>query len=145
MAALVDTNVLVYVHDTRFPAKQKRAKEVLERGVTEGDLRVPHQALLEFVAVTTRVQAEGKPILELQDAIRKAEAMLRAFEILYPTEVVLRSALAGALLYRLPWYDAHLWAYADANGIEELLSEDLQHGRSYGRVRVVNPFLGLPT
>ena len=27
-------------------------------------------------------------------------------------------------------------------GCEEVLSEDLQHGQSFGRVRIVNPFRG---
>jgi predicted nucleic acid-binding protein len=141
VASLVDTNVLVYAHDARFPAKRKRAKEVLDRGVSEGTLRLPHQAFVEFVAVTTRRRADGSCILELPDAIRKAEALLRAFEVLYPTPAVVRTAMVGATLHQLPWFDAHLWACAEANGIEEILSEDFQHGRIYGSVRVVNPFL----
>jgi hypothetical protein len=31
-------------------------------------------------------------------------------------------------------------AYAEAFGLSELISEDSQHGRLYGSVRVVNPF-----
>jgi predicted nucleic acid-binding protein len=38
-------------------------------------------------------------------------------------------------------FDAHLWAYAEVNGIPEILSEDFQHGRYYGSVRVVDPFI----
>ena len=49
--------------------------------------------------------------------------------------------MIGLTRYRLSWWDAHLWAYAEAHGIPEILSEDFQHGRHYGRVRVVNPFL----
>ncbi|CAN5313744.1 hypothetical protein BH24PSE2_BH24PSE2_00030 [soil metagenome] len=37
--------------------------------------------------------------------------------------------------------DAHLWAYAEAYGLDEILSEDFQHGRQYGSVRIRNPFL----
>jgi predicted nucleic acid-binding protein len=53
---------------------------------------------------------------------------------------VLRLALRGMAAYRLSWFDAHLWAYAEYFGLEELLSEDFQHGRQYGTVRVTNPF-----
>ena len=63
------------------------------------------------------------------------------FLILYPDDAVLRTALRGAAAYGLSWFDAHLWAYAEVNGIEELLSEDFQHGRLYGTVTVRNPFL----
>jgi predicted nucleic acid-binding protein len=30
---------------------------------------------------------------------------------------------------------------AEVHGVDELLSEDFQHGRHYGRIRVVDPFL----
>lgn len=46
----------------------------------------------------------------------------------------------GAATYGLQWFDAHLWACAEVNGLDELLSADFQHGRHYGSVRAVNPF-----
>jgi len=49
--------------------------------------------------------------------------------------------LYGMNTYRLSWFDAHLWAYAEENGLTEILSEDFQHGRLYGSVTVRNPFL----
>jgi predicted nucleic acid-binding protein len=61
--------------------------------------------------------------------------------VLYPTEEVIRSALRGAAAYQLSWFDAHLWAYAECFGIPEILSEDFQHDRLYGSVRLRNPFL----
>jgi len=66
--------------------------------------------------------------------------MLAQFSILYPDESVVRTALRGMAAYQLSWFDAHMWAYADAFGLSELISEDFQHGRLYGSVRVVNPF-----
>jgi hypothetical protein len=33
-----------------------------------------------------------------------------------------------------------MWAYADVNGLTEILSEDFQHERFYGRVRAIDPF-----
>ena len=53
MAALVDTNILVYRFDTRFPEKQRIATEALRRGIVEDSIRVPHQAILELVAAVT--------------------------------------------------------------------------------------------
>jgi predicted nucleic acid-binding protein len=66
--------------------------------------------------------------------------MLSQFEILYPDESVVRTALRGAATYQLSWYVARMWAYAEHYGLGELLSEDFEHGRLYGQVRVVNPF-----
>src|SRR5439155_10642852 len=38
---------------------------------------------------------------------------------------------------------AHLWSYAEHYGLTEIFTEDLQHDRLYGTVRVVNPFIEL--
>ena len=48
-------------------------------------------------------------------------------------------------LFLTSWFDAHLWSYAEHYGLPEIFTEDLQHDRLYGTVRVVNPFIGLPT
>ena len=142
MAALVDTNILVYRFDSRFPGKQKIAIEILRRGILEDSVRVPHQAIVEFVAATTR-PIRGHAILSQADALREAEEFLSQFRVLYPNEAILRNALRGCAAYQLNWFDAHLWSYAEHYGLEEILTEDLQHDRRYGTVRVVNPFVGL--
>ena len=59
---------------------------------------------------------------------------------MYPTGEVLRTAVRGASRHGLSWFDAHLWAHAECAGLPELISEDFEHGRMYGTVRVVNPF-----
>ena len=137
---LIDTNILVYRYDNRFPDKRSIASDVLREGIAEGTARIAHQAIVEFVAATTRGSPEDR-LLDAADARREAEELMMQFPILYPDEAVLRMALRGAAAYRLSWFDAHLWAYAEVHGIEELLSEDFQHGRMYGTVTVRNPFL----
>ena len=143
MAALVDTNVLVYRFDSRFPSKQKIATEILRRGILEDSVRVPHQAIVEFIAAVTR-PIRGHIILKHTDALREAEELLKQFTVLYPNEAILRTAIRGYAAYQLSWFDAHLWAYAEHYGLAEILTEDLQHDRLYGTVRVVNPFIHLP-
>lgn len=140
MAALIDTNVLVYRFDPRFPEKQRRATDLLRQGIAEDSLRLPHQALVEFVAAATRPLSGGASLLSPEEARREAEEMLSQFEVLYPTEALVRTALRGSAAYQLSWFDAHLWAYAEHYGLGELLSEDFQHDRLYGTVRAVNPF-----
>lgn len=55
-----------------------------------------------------------------------------------------RPEIGGPLLpraiYGLSWFDAQLWAYAEVYGLAEIWSEDFEHGRRYGTVRVVDPF-----
>jgi predicted nucleic acid-binding protein len=138
--ALVDTNVLVYRFDSRFTDKQERAKEILRKGVADDSVRLPHQAVIEFVAAVTRRAPKHAPILSEDDARREAEELLSQFTVLYPNETLVRTAIRGMATYQLSWHDAHLWAYAEHYGLKELWSEDFQHGRRYGTVRVVNPF-----
>ncbi len=143
MASLVDTNILVYRFDPRFPEKQRIARELLRGRLIDDEVVLPHQAILEFVAVVTRPRRDldRAPLLAPERAYREAEELMIQFPVLYPDEEVLATALRGAAAYRLSWFDAHLWAYAEANGLPEILSEDFSHGRHYGSVRANNPFL----
>jgi predicted nucleic acid-binding protein len=140
VAALVDTNVLVYRFDDRYPDKQKIASAILRRGILDDSVRLPHQAIVEFIAAVTR-PIRGYTILKQADALREAEEFLKQFNVLYPNEAILREAMRGCAAYQLNWFDAHVWAYAEHYGLSEILTEDLQHDRLYGTVRVVNPFL----
>ena len=140
VAALVDTNILVYSFDPRFPEKRRIATALLRKGILEDNIRVPHQAIAEFVAAVTRPLPSGGSVLSAEEARRQAEEFLSEFVVLYPNETIVRTALRGSAAYRLEWFDAHLWAYAEYYGLPELFSEDFQDGRMYGTVRAVNPF-----
>lgn len=141
MTDLVDTNVLVYRFDPRFPEKQARAEKLLREGIERDSVRVAHQAILEFFAAVTRPARGGPPLLSLDDARRETEELLHQFTVLYPNEELVRLALRGQAAYQLSWFDAHMWAYAEHHGLSQLLSEDFQSGRMYGSVLAVDPFV----
>ena len=138
---LIDSNILVYRFDARYPDKQRVARELLRKGVLQDSVRVPHQAIVEFMAVVTRLTPERRPLLSAGEARRETEELLTQFEVLYPNEALVRTALRGAAAYQLSWFNAHLWAYAEHYGLAELISEDFEHDRLYGSVRARNPFL----
>lgn len=140
MVALVDTNVLVYRFDARFPQKQAIADSLLREGIAQDSLRISHQAVVEFVAATTRPQREGQPILDAADARREAEDLMRQFQVIHPDDRVVRSALQGMAAYGLSLWDAHMWAYAEVHELGVLYTEDFEHERWYGGVVVLDPF-----
>jgi predicted nucleic acid-binding protein len=142
VASLVDTNILVYRFDPRFPEKQKAASHLLREGLAKDSLRIPHQALVEFMAVVTSVPLGSGFLLSPDDARRETEEFLSQFTVLYPNEALFRTALRGTAAYRLSWFDAQMWAYAEHYGLPEIISEDFGHGRMYGSVRIRNPFKG---
>jgi predicted nucleic acid-binding protein len=134
--------LLVYRFDPRDPVKQARALALLLDGLLEDRVVLAHQCIVEFVAAVIRPRADlGTAILSLEEARVEADYLVAQFPVLYPTREVLRTALHGTATYGLSWFDAHLWAYAEVYGVTEILSEDFTHGRHYGSVRVVNPFL----
>jgi predicted nucleic acid-binding protein len=69
VVALVDTNILVYHFDGRFPEKRKIATEIPRRGIAEDSIRLPHPAIVEFIAAVTR-PIGGYRILKQTDALR---------------------------------------------------------------------------
>ena len=144
MSALIDTNVLVYRYDPRDAAKQSMATGLLRDGLERDELRIPHQAIVEFVQAVTRPVRRGGPgILTRAEALREAEELLAQFEILYPNEALLRTAIRGVATYQLSWFDAHMWAYAENFGLDEILSEDFSDGQLIGSVRIRNPFVAI--
>ena len=131
----------MYRFDARDPRKQRIATELLRAGLQDESARLPHQAIAEFVAAVTRPLGRQPPLLEPAEARNEAELLLSQFEVLYPNDALVRLALRGAAAYQLSWFDAHVWAYAEHYGLEELCSEDFQHGRVYGTVTVRDPFI----
>jgi predicted nucleic acid-binding protein len=140
VAFLVDTSVLVYRFDYRFPRKQAAASQLLRKGLAEDTVRIPHQALLEFFSVMIRLRRDSLQLMSADDARRETEELMSLFPILYPNASVVRAALLGVAAYHFSWFDAHLWAYAEHFGLKEIVSEDFEDGRLYGSVRVRNPF-----
>jgi predicted nucleic acid-binding protein len=141
VAFLVDTNVLVYRFDPRFPEKQAVARNLLREGLVQDTARIPHQTLLEFFAVVTRTRPGSKPLLSSDEARHETEELMVQFPMLFPNAALFRTALQGAAAYQLSWFDAHMWAYAEHYGLEEIVSEDFGNGRLYGSVRIRNPFV----
>jgi len=143
VARLIDTNILVYRIDPRDPLKRRIAQNLLREGLLDDSIVLPHQAVIEFVAAASKPCRDlgGEPLLPLAEALIEAESLGRQFRMLYPDAQVLTAAMYGCATYGMSWFDAHLWAYAQCFGLAEIVSEDFQHGRHYGNVRVVNPFV----
>lgn len=131
-----DTNVLVYLFDVDSPEKQARARDALGERLRSGAAVLSTQVLQEFFVTVTRKLARPLPAGE-------AEAALRGLAELPVVAVDQDQILAAAVSSRrdrISFWDALILTAASVAGCEEVLSEDLQHGRSFGPVRVVNPF-----
>jgi predicted nucleic acid-binding protein len=131
VSAFFDTNILVYAQQT--DGKGDRARALFTGG---GKLSV--QVLNEFTAVSRGKQArEWREIAEaISDVLTVVDPPLALTLELHA------AARALAEDHRLSFYDALIVASAIEAGCDTLFTEDLQHGRKFGSLRIVNPFIG---
>ena len=73
--------------------------------------------------------------------IRARLAFYGGFELVPPTAELMAGALDLHVLHGLAFYDALILQAAIVSGCQQLLSEDMQHGATFGGVRIVNPFV----
>ena len=132
----LDTNVLVYLFDRDAPAKQKKAREILESEGGAGNIVISTQVLEEFYVSVTRKL--GKPLSE-QEAEGAARDFSRLDVVEIDLDMVLRS-IATARSQRISLWDSLIIEAAQARGCRRLLTEDLQNGRKFGALQVENPF-----
>ena len=132
----VDTNVLVYRHDAADAAKQARAEDWINCIVELRTGRLSFQVLQELYATLTR---KLRPKLRPQEA-RDIIDLLASWKPLAVDLHLIRDAWALQDRYSLSWWDALIVAAARSSDCRVLLTEDLQHGQSFGRVRVIDPF-----
>jgi hypothetical protein len=97
---------------TAFPRSKTLQPAFSGRGILAGSLRLPHQAIIEFVAAVTR-PIQGHVILQQADALREAEEFLKQFVVLYPNGAIVGEAVRACAAYQLSWFDAYLWANSE--------------------------------
>ena len=131
----VDTNILMYAHDTSCGAKHDRAKAVVERLWLDRSGVVSTQVLQELCVNLRRKAA--RPV-DLQTARRIVADYLTWNVITNSGESILQ-ALDVEKRYRISFRDALVVQAAEASGATVLYTEDLSDGQTYCGVAVVNP------
>jgi predicted nucleic acid-binding protein len=127
--AFFDTNIIVYAQQSGL--KSEKARDLLERGGT-----ISVQVLNEFANVMSRKFKKSWP--DVHDAL--ADVLEVVERVLPLTLEVHAQGMALAAKHSLSIYDALIIAAALNGECDTLFSEDLQHGRRFGKMQVVNPF-----
>jgi predicted nucleic acid-binding protein len=133
---LFDTNILIYGHDPRDPAKQARAILALDHVHASGQGRLSAQVLAEFYVIVTK---GTRPLIQRADASRQVERLTRAWPVLDVTSMIVLEALRGVSSHQMSYWDAQIWATARLNQIPVIFSEDFNTGSVIEGVRFVNP------
>lgn len=136
----VDTNVLVYAHDTSAGAKRDRVVALLE-ALWESRLGcLSIQVLQEFYVTITRKVA--RPLES--SAAAQIIADLAVWRVHVPEMRDVLDAIAIQSRYGVAFWDAMILQSALRLGCEIVWSEDLNPDQVYNGVRVVNPFFTAP-
>lgn len=134
MSAFIDTNVLLYADDLDAGEKTPIARELLRERLGQRSGVISTQVLQEFYVNATKK-------LGLDPAA--AQARVELYGGLSVVLIDLELVLAAIELHRLElisFWDALIVRAAERADCDVLYSEDLQHGRRYGRLQVINPF-----
>ena len=132
----VDTNILVYSHDTHDEVKHRVAENLLAQLWTSGLGVLSTQVLQEFYnAASRKLQPPMTP--------QQARQVIRDYSdwCLVDTDpLLIISASRLSEQHSINFWDALIVEAALRAGADELVTEDLQHGRRFGKLQVRNPF-----
>ena len=132
----VDSNVLVYAHDSGAGERHDVARELVLELWRDRSGVISTQVLQETY-VNLRHKA-ARP-LTVDEALELVSEYL-AWDVVVNDGASVLEAIRLETRYRISFWDSLIVAAANASGVATLLSEDLSHGQQYGAVTVRNPF-----
>ena len=135
MNCTFDTNLLVYTAGPLADWRRIRARDLIVRAMRGGNAILLLQSLAEFSNVATRKLGIGAGAV-----IRR----VRAWSNVFPVQAVAHTDVIVVLQiprdHGLQFRDALFCATAIRSGVQYLITEDLQDGRTLFGSTVVNPF-----
>jgi predicted nucleic acid-binding protein len=137
----LDTNILVYAEMRAASVEDTNKSMLAQKIIARLDVEpvVPLQVLGEFYTVIVNRYRLSRA------AAREHVQKWRAFGHTPATnDTAFDTALDLSALHNLPFYDALILSVASEARCTILLSEDFQHGFSWGGVKVLSPFLSQP-
>ena len=129
-AAFFDTNIIVYAADSA-DEKRDQARQLMQT---------------RSIATSTQVMMELYSVLRKKLAY-SADAAMQWVQTLQHDDIVTLSpndviqAIQTARRHDISHWDGLIVVAAERAGTDLLYTEDLNHGQSYDKVRVCNPFI----
>ena len=134
MKAFFDTNVIVYAFDPPAGLRHARAFSLIEQYSLDNNLVISTHVLQESYSVLTRKC--GVPA----QVARAGLTQLAAQQVVPASAAFVLEAMAFAEQEQLSIWDALVVTAAIESRCDVLFTEDLQSGRRYGKLEIVNPF-----
>jgi predicted nucleic acid-binding protein len=132
----LDTNVLIYAAagDDVDAGKFTKAGEIL----TTETFAISTQVIGEFIRNVQNPRKMTSPLSD--DEVDGWLERLFEFPVISIDREIILNAAFFQRRYQIDFWDGQIVAAAHRFGAETLLTEDLNHGQTYGRVRCENPF-----
>jgi predicted nucleic acid-binding protein len=133
----VDTNILIYAHDSDSGLKRARAIESLRALWETGCGRLSVQVLQEFYVNATRKLANPVARSTAREVVSSYGAWIREGTT---ADTVLRASDIADMAH-ISFWDALIFASAEQAGATRLYSEDLNSAQSIVGIKIINPLL----
>jgi predicted nucleic acid-binding protein len=134
----LDTNIFVYSFDRNAPPKAAKAKQLIREALTSQKGVISYQVVQEFLNVALK---RFTPPMAAAYAEQYLTTVFRPLLSVHSSMALFSEAVRLQNRARLAWYDAVIVSAAQQAQCDVLFTEDLQHGQSFGTLRITNPFL----
>ncbi len=132
----VDTNILVYAHDSSDKDKHAQAAAIINQLWDEKTGSLSTQVLQEFyITVTRKISVPIDRLLA-----RTWITRYQHWEVVVNDIASTLDAIDIQIESQVSFWDALIIQAADRAGAQTLLSEDLNDQQLYREIRVINPF-----
>lgn len=133
----LDTNIFVYTFDATDPLRRAQAQELVETALTTRQGVISNQVVQEFLNVAlTRFAVPLAPA----DCRLFLQRVLLPLWRVSPTADLYRRALDVHEQSKYSFYDSLIVAAALEARCATLYSQDLQHGRKFEFLTIIDPF-----
>lgn len=136
----IDTNIIVYSLAANEPQKQPVAAALVQSALETQRGVISTQVIQEFLNLATR---HARPIFSVKETAEYLNHVLWPLCRHFPSKTFYERALQLREETGYSFYDALIVAAAIQLGCAQLLTEDLQHGRTIQGVILRNPFIEL--
>src|SRR5688572_19675269 len=133
----LDSNIVVYLFDERAPGKRRLVGELVQKFAEERTVRVISTQVLQesYSALTRKHGLDRASTITLLQKMEKSGARVQTLD----APLIWRAA-TRSIEDKISFWDGLIVESAIAAQCTRLYTEDLQHGRVFGSVTVVNPF-----
>jgi predicted nucleic acid-binding protein len=134
----LDTNCFIYVFDAAAPVKREKATKLVANALSSGHGIISWQVCQEFLHASLHKPSSQVPQELIDDYL--AHVLLPMCRVHSSASLICKALeIQRDTQYR--FYDSLIVAAAIESGAKILYSEDLQHDRLIGHLRIVNPFI----